>query len=96
MSEKRYEKNLREKIDKLGGYCLKFWCLSVSGFPDRMVLMPGGRIWFVELKSYSKLPKKLGLQKWWHGKLKQLGFQIVIINSDDTLSYFLNTVEYGL
>jgi len=93
-SEKLTEKNLRDKIKTLGGIALKFHCLSASGFPDRIVLMPKARIYFVELKSEGKAPGKL--QIIWHRELKKLGFQVLVISTKIMLEDFLYKVECDL
>jgi hypothetical protein len=87
-NEKLLEKKLREQVKKLGGLALKFWCLSFTGMPDRMVLMPGGRIWFVEMKSTGKQPN--GRQKIVIPLLRKLGFNVWVINTQELLDEFLN------
>lgn len=91
MAEKLIEKNLREGIKKLGGLALKIWCLSFTGFPDRIVLIPGGRIWFVELKSEGKKPT--ARQKVVHGLLRKLGFDVRIIDTQELLNTFFDAVR---
>ena len=51
MNERRIEKTLVDKIRKLGGMCLKFVSLGNSGVPDRLIILPDGRIVFAELKT---------------------------------------------
>ena len=72
--EKDIEKYLVRSVRHLGGLCLKWVCPGWSGVPDRIILMPGGRIWFVELKrpAGGKVSK---LQKWWETTLQDLGFR---------------------
>lgn len=89
-SEKLIEKNLREKIKSLGGFALKFHCLSVSGFPDRIVLMPFGKIYFIELKSEGKTLGKL--QVIWKRELNRLGFYCERIDTLLKLEAFINTI----
>lgn len=52
--ESRIETHLREKVKEAGGLAIKFFCIAFTGLPDRIVLMPGGRLWFVELKKTGK------------------------------------------
>ncbi len=54
MNEKLLEKKLREEVKKLGGLALKFTSSTYTGMPDRLVLMPKGKVYFVELKSTGK------------------------------------------
>lgn len=48
--EEQVETYLVRTIYKLGGLCLKFGVPGVRGYPDRLCILPGGRMFFVELK----------------------------------------------
>ena len=71
--EKDIERSLVSKVRQSGGYCLKWVCPGWSGVPDRIILLPGGRIIFAELKR-PKEGKLSERQKWWARKLTDLGF----------------------
>lgn len=71
--EKEIESKLREMVEKHGGMCLKWVCPGWAGVPDRIVLLPRGRIIFVELKR-PKGGKVASRQKWWRDKLRYMGF----------------------
>src|SRR5690349_1380031 len=81
--EKKLETNLFKLVKKLGGYALKFFCLSFTGMPDRIVLMPGGRIWFVEVKDTGKKPTPR--QEFVIGWLRKLGFEVWIMTARKNL-----------
>lgn len=49
-SEKRVEALLVSGVKQMGGVAYKFVSPGNSGVPDRIILMPGGKIYFVELK----------------------------------------------
>lgn len=53
-SEKTTERYLRAEVKALGGKSYKWVSPGCSGVPDRIVVMPGGRVVFVELKSEGK------------------------------------------
>ncbi len=89
--EKYFEKKLKIEVEKKGGYAIKFWCLTFTGMPDRLVLLPEGRIWFVELKSPGKKPSPR--QKTVIALLIKLGFKVRIIDSNETLQNFLKEIE---
>ncbi len=91
MNEKLIEKKLREGIKKLGGLALKFFVLSFTGFPDRIVLMPGARIWFVEIKSTGKKPSTR--QTAVIGLLQKFGFEVWVIDDQVGLNEFLKIVR---
>ena len=90
-SEKLLEKTLRERIKDLGGIALKFHCLSFTGFPDRVVLMPFGKIYFVELKSEGKKPSTI--QRSVHSKLTELGFSVFVIDTKEGVDEFYWAVK---
>lgn len=51
MKEKQVEEKLRQAIKTMGGIAYKFTSPGNIGVPDRIILLPGGRVWFVELKA---------------------------------------------
>ena len=75
----------------MGGWAVKFWAVNLAGFPDRIVLMPRGRIWFVEMKTTGKNPTPI--QRLMHTKLQDLGFEIRVISTDEQLLNFLNELK---
>ncbi len=74
MRESEIESKLREPIKQLGGLCLKLVCPGFTGVPDRLILLPGARVVFVELKAPGKKerPRQLYVQ----GLLRRLGFPV--------------------
>ena len=50
VSESTIETTLRKAVERAGGKCFKLPAIIYRGIPDRMVLLPGGRLYFVELK----------------------------------------------
>lgn len=71
--ERDIERALVVMVKRRGGLCLKWVCPGFAGVPDRIVLLPRGRIVFVEVKR-PRGGKLSQLQMWWAGKLGQLGF----------------------
>ena len=70
--EKEVEERLRQKVEALGGKCLKFVSPGNGGVPDRLVILPTGLIVFVETKR-PKGGKYSALQKYWARVLLNLG-----------------------
>lgn len=93
-SEKTLEKKLREQVKKRGGLALKLLSQLHRGLPDRIVLLPHGIIYFVELKSTGKSPTEL--QEHCHRQLRVLGFSVVVIASSEALTNFLTIVDFEL
>lgn len=91
MNEKLIEKKLREKVKSLGGLALKFPSPYHRGIPDRIVLMPEGKISFVEIKTTGKKP--FGLQRKAIEMLRGLGFKAVVIDDQLSLDNFLEDIQ---
>ncbi len=94
--EKDIEAQLRKAVEAAGGWCLKWICPGWAGVPDRIILLPGGRIVFVE----TKRPKggRLGaLQVWWAKELAELGFQYMQVWDETDVELFkrLHLKEVG-
>ena len=84
--EKDIEHKLKILVEtKLGGLCLKWVCPGWRGVPDRILLFPGGRVYFVELKR-PKGGKVDPLQTWWKRRLEKLGFKVWHVYSADELT----------
>lgn len=75
--ERDIEKWLREKIQQLGGVAMKFTSPGNDGVPDRIAVLPGGRIWFVELKREGEKPT--AIQKWQMEQLRKMGCNVALI-----------------
>ena len=63
----------------MGCLCLKFESPGFTGVPDRMILMPGGEMFFVELKAPGK--KERPRQRYVQDQLRALGF--IVMSSID-------------
>lgn len=91
MLEKDIEKYLTAQVKKMGGLCLKFISPGNAGVPDRIILLPWGNIWFVEVKKPGG--RIAPLQKWWQRKLQGLGFPAVIIKSQTEAEVFITLIK---
>ena len=74
MLEKTIESKLRKGIKAIGGMCLKWESPGFTGVPDRIILLPGGRVVFVETKAPGKVERPR--QKLVQGILRRLGFTV--------------------
>ncbi|MBO6238414.1 MAG: VRR-NUC domain-containing protein [Bacteroidales bacterium] len=61
------------------------------GLPDRLILMPGGHTYFAEIKTTGKKPTILQLHC--HETLRQLGFQVFVIDSSESLETALALIN---
>ena len=81
--EKDIEQKLIDMVQDYGGLCLKWVCPGWSGVPDRIILLPGGRVIFAETKR-PKGGKLSKLQQWWLDRLRNMGFSVhVVWNEQD-------------
>ena len=74
MKESAIETRLRKAVERAGGRCLKFVSLGHTGVPDRIILMPGGRVYFAETKAPGK--RERARQEYVQRKLRELGFKV--------------------
>ena len=82
--EKDIEQKLKKTVEKHGGQCLKWVCPGWSGVPDRIILLPGGHVVFVETKR-PKGGRVSKLQKWWHDRLRSFGFVVGLAWNDEDI-----------
>lgn len=94
MNEKLIEKKLREGVKQRGGIALKFASPYYTGVPDRIVLMPGGRVSFVELKSTGKKPTPK--QQAVIALLAGLGFRTEVIDRGEQLIDYLKSLDHEI
>ncbi len=87
MLESKIENRLKRKVEKIGGLALKFTSPGMAGVPDRLVLLPKGRIAFVELKAPGKKLRPLQLKR--KEQLEVLGFKVYVIDSYKRIDKFI-------
>ncbi|GMA48644.1 nuclease [Alicyclobacillus contaminans] len=87
MRERDIETYLREQVKAAGGRAYKFVSPGNAGVPDRLVLLPGGRAVFVELKAPGRRPTPLQLAQ--HKKIAALGFEVAVIDSKAGVDEFI-------
>jgi len=91
-SEKLLERKLAAKVKQnLSGIAIKLNSISFNGLPDRMCLIPGGRIFFVEVKTTNQKPRKI--QSVVHSKLRRLGFKVYVIDSSTQIQKLIEEYE---
>lgn len=87
MKESSVERKLVSGIKKLGGQAYKFVSPGNAGVPDRIVIMPYGRVYFVELKTDTG--KLSPLQKVQIGRLQALGLDVRVLYGAEAVADFL-------
>ena len=90
MRENQIEAKLKQMVEKQGGIAPKFVSPGLSGMPDRLVLLPGGHIAFVEVKAPGKVPRPL--QEARHRTLRKLGFKVYVLDDVDQIGGILDDI----
>lgn len=91
MREKTLERKLVEAVKATGGVAPKFVSPGFDGMPDRLVLLPFGRIGFVEVKRHGEKPRPL--QESRHGMLRRLGFKVYVIDSIEQIGGAVRDIQ---
>lgn len=91
MLEKEIEKFLVREVKKLGGISFKFISPGNAGVPDRIVILPSGKVVFVELKTdKGKLTK---LQEVQIKKISDLGADARVLRGIEGVKEFINEIQ---
>lgn len=76
--ESDIEAHLVKRVKEAGGIAYKFTSPQRRSVPDRLVLMPGGRAWFAELKAPGAVPTEAQARE--HERLRALGFEVEVVD----------------
>ena len=90
MREKTIEQQLRTTVKGLGGIALKFVSPGMSGVPDRLILLPGKRLAFVEVKAPGETMRPLQVKQ--KRQLEALGFSVYCIDHPDQIRQALDEI----
>jgi hypothetical protein len=91
MREKTLERKLISAVKALGGICPKFTSPGTDGMPDRIVILPGGRIAFVEVKRHGEKPRPL--QEARHGMLRNLGVKVFVLDDGEQIGGIIREIQ---
>ena len=91
MREKAIEKNLVRAVKVAGGIAPKFMSPGFDGMPDRIVLLPGGHIAFVEVKAPGEKPRPLQLAR--HRLLRELGLKVYVLDDERQIGGLLDEIR---
>ena len=90
MQEKSLEKKLVKAVKSVGGIAPKLTSPGFDGMPDRLVLLPNGKVGFVELKAPGKKPRPIQLSR--IKLLKRLGFKAYILDDEKEIGGIINDI----
>ena len=91
MQEKYIEQKLVVAVKSMGGIAPKFVSPGIDGMPDRIVLLPMGRIAFVECKATGK--KMRPLQNKRKKQLEALGFLVYCLDDVEQIGGILSEIQ---
>ena len=91
MREKEIEQKLVAEAKAAGGIAAKFVSPGLDGMPDRLVLLPGGKIGFVEVKAPGKEPRPLQIAR--HELLRRLGFKVYVLDDPEQIGGILDEIR---
>ena len=91
VSEKVIEKYLVEQARLKGLPCLKYSNPNMVGYPDRLLVLPGGKVIWVELKSRGRKPTKI--QQMRMAELVSLGHPVKVIDNKADIDELINTIK---
>lgn len=87
MRESKLEHRLVSEVTRIGGRAPKWTSPGNRGVPDRLVILPGGRTIYVEMKSPGKPLEPLQVR--WAKILRSMGHQVYKIDSDEDIDKFI-------
>ncbi|CAB4166718.1 VRR-NUC domain containing protein [uncultured Caudovirales phage] len=87
--EKDIERHLVHRVAERGGVAYKWVSPGRVGVADRIVLLPGGRVWFVELKTVKG--RLSPLQKVFAADMARMGMNYLVIKSKEEVDQWILT-----
>ena len=90
MREKTIEQKFRKAVWDAGGLALKFTSPGFDGVPDRLALLPGGRMAFVEIRAPGEKPRPLQLAR--HRMLRRLGFKVYVLDAAEQIEKIISEI----
>ena len=91
MRESELEKKFKSQVKKAGGVVFKFVSPGFDGMPDRLVLMPKRKAFFVEVKRPGEKPRALQIAR--HRMLSSFGFEVFVVDSIEKIDEVINAIQ---
>ncbi len=91
VSEKAIERYLVEQAKQNGLLCLKYSNPNMVGYPDRLLVLPGGGVVWVELKSKGRKPAKI--QQIRIAELIGMGHLVKVIDNKADIDELIKTIK---
>ena len=91
MRERDVERKLVGLVRDAGGLALKFVSPGMAGVPDRLLLFPGGRLAFCEVKAPGENPRPLQAHRL--EQLRRLGFKVYVVDSVEQIRELMECIK---
>lgn len=93
MLEKTLEQKLVKAVKAAGGMAPKLISPGLAGMPDRLVLLPRGKMAFVEVKRPGMKPRPIQIKR--HKMLRQLGFKVYVLDDKRQIQQIVSELMGG-
>jgi streptogramin lyase len=90
MLERDIERHLVRRVAERGGVAYKWVSPGRVGVADRIVMLPGGRVWFVELKTATG--RLSPLQKVFAADMARMGMNYLVLRTKGEVDELLQRV----
>ena len=91
MREKLTEQKLVRAVKNAGGIAVKLVSPGFDGMPDRLVLLPGAKIAFVEVKAMGCKPRPMQRKR--HELLRALGFAVFVLDDERLIGGIIDAIR---
>lgn len=91
MRERDLERKFKDAVKASGGKAYKFMSPGNDGVPDRLVILPGGCIGFVELKQKGQKPTRLQRQQMEF--LRGMGCFVIVLDDLEDIPGILSKIR---
>ena len=93
MLERTLERILVRAVKAMGGFSPKLVSPGTDGMPDRLVLFPGGKLAFVEMKAPGMQMRPLQVRR--KRQLEALGFRVYCVDRPEQIGQILEDIANG-
>ena len=90
MRERDIERKLVVETVRRRGVALKFVSPGCVGVPDRIVMLPDGKMGFVELKAPGKKPRPIQVRR--IQQMRKMGFKVFVIDGVEQIGSVLDAI----
>lgn len=91
MRETTVEQALIRAVHTAGGHCWKFTSPGLAGVPDRLILLPGPHVGFIETKAPGGKPRPI--QQHRINQIRALGIPALILDHPNHIEEALHEIQ---